>query len=179
MPPSRSSPLRKLGRFVTGCVLLGAAALVAHDNMKVRAWEAWLASKVIATGAHVPTSPVPSAATVWFAIKTTHIGLVITPECTIALLMVPFLVATALIVWSRGRVGLPLTGLLVAVALLVAVNQLRLLGIVWFVQAMGFQNGFYWGHTLVGSMITILGLASSLAAFAYLAVCRGRVPSKE
>jgi hypothetical protein len=31
----------------------------------------------------------------------------------------------------------------------------------------------------VGSMITILGLASSLAAFAYLAVCRGRVPSKE
>jgi exosortase/archaeosortase family protein len=170
--------MSSLAQFVTGCVLIGAAVVVAHDNMKVRAFEVWLASKVIATGAHVPTSPVPSAATVWFAIKTTHIGLIITPQCTIALLMVPFLVATALIVWFRRRVGLPLAGLVVAVGLLVAVNQLRLLGIVWFVQAMGFQSGFYWGHTLVGSMITILGLASSLASFAYLAVCRGRVASK-
>jgi len=50
----------------------------------------------------------------------------------------------------------------------------RLLGIVWFVKEMGFQSGYYWGHTLVGSMITIVGLAGSLATFAYLGVCRGR-----
>ena len=97
-------------------------------------------------------------------IKTSHIGLVITPECTIALLMIPFLIATALIVWMRRRMTLPLVGLGVALLLLVAVNQARLLGIVLFVKEMGFQSGYYWGHTLVGSAITIIGLAGSLAS---------------
>ncbi len=119
-----------------------------------------------------------SLATVWFAMKTTHIGLVITPECTVALLMIPFLFATALLIWYRAQTGWPLLALAVAMCLLVAVNQLRLLSIVWFVQGMGFQSGF-WGHTLVGSMMTIAGLGGTLAIFVYLAVCRGRVARRE
>ncbi len=145
---------------------------MSRESLHVRAFEAWLASRVIALGAKLPTSHVSS--TVWFAIKTTHIGLIITPECTVALLTIPFLVATALFIWYRARVGWPLLALGVAMVSLVAVNQLRILGIVWFVQGMGFQSGFYWGHTLVGSMITIIGLATTLAVFVYLAVCRGR-----
>jgi exosortase/archaeosortase family protein len=172
--PAGSSPAATAARLAVGCGLIALAALVAHEDLKIRSFEAWLAGRVIAAGARVPTTAVPKLATVWFGIRTTRIGLVITPECTIALLMIPFLVATALIVWMRRRVTLPLAGLSAALVLLVGVNQVRLLGIVWFVKEMGFQSGYYWGHTLVGSMITIVGLAGSLATFAYLGVCRGR-----
>jgi hypothetical protein len=69
----------------------------------------------------------------------------------------------------------PVVGLAAALVMLIAVNQLRLLDIVWFVHAMGWGNGFYWGHTLVGSLITIVGLASSLAVFVLVTVRRRKL----
>ena len=174
IPPAPVSPGSRAAGVVVGLGLLGLAIAAGRDTIRIRAFEAWLAGHVIAAGARVPTSAAPRFATVFFAVRSLHIGLVITPECTIALLTIPFLAATALIIWARGRILWPVTGLAAALGLLVLVNQVRLLGIVWFVKEMGFSSGFYWGHTLVGSMITIVGLATSLATFAYLAVGRGR-----
>ena len=61
----------------------------------------------------------------------------------------------------------------VAVALLILVNQLRLVTITWLVRGMGIGSGFYWGHTLVGSLITVVSLACSLAAYGMLLLRRG------
>jgi exosortase/archaeosortase family protein len=155
--------------------LIGLAYLTLRDNERIRDFEAWLAGHVITVAARLPSGNSKNQPIVWFPNKTQEIGLVITPECTVALLMVPFIIATALLVWQRVPLIRPMLGLVLAAVMLIIVNQLRLLGIVLFVKHMGFASGFYWGHTLVGSIITIAGLASSLATFALMAVRRRRL----
>jgi exosortase/archaeosortase family protein len=101
-------------------------------------------------------------------------GLQITAECTVALLLPPFLLMTALAVWLRRKPSAwPLVALAVASGLLLMVNQLRLLAVVWFIQALGMKSGYYWGHTMVGSLITISGLAATLLVYAPLIITRG------
>jgi len=140
-----------------------------------------LASHVIALGGRVSTGHYGgSLAMVWFT-ENAHerIGLVVTQECTVALLWIPFLVATALLVWQRVPVRRNLAGLAVVLVLLLCVNQFRFLVIAWFVLNMGYAGGYYWGHTLVGSIITVVGLAVSVAIFAMLTLRRtGSSPSR-
>jgi exosortase/archaeosortase family protein len=163
-------------RGVISLALAGLAALALHENGQIRVFEAWLASHVIPVGAGVRSGHQPGQPIVWFAANSPRwIGLDITPECTVGLLMIPFIAASALLVWQRVAIIRPVMGLAVALVMLITVNQLRLLDIVWFVHAMGFGTGFYWGHTLVGSLITILGLASSLAMFLVVTVRRRKL----
>jgi exosortase/archaeosortase family protein len=164
---------RSVSRLPVSAALGFLAYLAVRENVRIRGFEAWLASHVIAVGAHVQTGDDAGFQAVWFLAKRTQrVGLIITPECTVGLLMVPFLIAGALLVWQRVPLRWPLTGLVVALGMLIMVNQIRLLTIVWFVKGMGFSSGFYWGHTMAGSIITIVGLATSLAVFAMLAVRR-------
>jgi exosortase/archaeosortase family protein len=160
-------------RLTASAVLAALAGLALHENDRIRVFEAWLASHVIPIGARTHSTFNVGQPIVWFAVSATReVGLVITPECTVGLLMVPFIAASALLVWQRVPLIRPVVGLAAALVMLIAVNQLRLLDIVWFVHAMGWGNGFYWGHTLVGSLITIIGLASSLAVFVLVTVRR-------
>jgi exosortase/archaeosortase family protein len=156
-------------RLPVSVALVALACLAVRDQLKVRDFEAWLASKVIAVGAHVQTGYFRNWQAVWFP-ENPHLrlALVITPACTVALLMAPFLVAAALLIWQRVPLRWPLIAVAVALVMLVAVNQFRLLAIVWFVRGLGYQKGFYWGHTMVGSVITIVGLATSLGVFVVL-----------
>lgn len=156
-------------RLAASAALGGLAYLTLHENIRIRGFEAWLATHVIHVAARVQTGDNAGLHAVWFLEKTERIGLIITPECTVGLLMVPFIAAGALMVWQRVPLRWPLTGLAVALAMLVVVNQLRMVTIVWFVKTMGFSSGFYWGHTMAGSIITIIGLAASLAVFVLLA----------
>jgi hypothetical protein len=57
---------------------------------------------------------------------------------------------------------------------LATINQLRLLTVVWFIRATGTQSGFYRGHTLVGSLMTIAGIAVSLAVCTLIFSRRGK-----
>ncbi|MEP7023086.1 MAG: hypothetical protein ABJB47_04615, partial [Actinomycetota bacterium] len=133
-----------------------------------------LASHVVTLGAHVPTGYWHSIAAMWFAPNPAdQVGLGITPECTVGLLIIPFLLITAVAVWLRTPLRWPLIALVIALVLLVVINQLRLLTVVWFILAMGSHSGFYWGHTLVGSLITIAGIALSLAVYAKILLKRG------
>jgi exosortase/archaeosortase family protein len=166
-------------RLATSLALCGIACLVVRENVRIRDFEAWLSGHIITIAAGLNGGHSFGTPTVWFPTKHAEIGLVITPECTASLLMVPFIAASALLVWQRVPLARPLVGLAVAVVSLIMVNQIRLLGIVWFVKAMGFSSGFYWGHTLVGSIVTIVGLASSLAMFAMLAIRRKEKPLHE
>ena len=156
-------------RLPVSAALVALAYLAVKENLRIRGFEAWLASHVIAVGAHVQAGYFASWQAVWFP-ENAHrrLALVITPECTVGLLMVPFLIAAAFLVWQRVPLRWPLTALAVALAMLIAINQFRLLAIVWFVRGIGFTSGFYWGHTMVGSIITIVGLACSLGVFVVL-----------
>ena len=170
-PPSRSlSPVR-----LAACLALCALALLAFAEMsRIREFEAWLSGLVLTVGAGVPAGSWPGSATVWFApFPPGQVGLVITPDCTVALLIIPFLLVTAAAVWMRAPLRRPLTALAAAVILIVGFNQLRLLTVAWFILGMGTASGFYWGHTLAGSLITVLSLASSLAVYGVVLLRRG------
>jgi exosortase/archaeosortase family protein len=171
-PPERRSLPAKAVRLAASAGLALAAYVVVLENERIRDFEAWLSGHIITIAAGLNAGHGTAPPTVWFPTKTAEIGLVITPECTAALLAVPFIGASALLVWQRVPLARPLIGLGIALVSLIMVNQVRLLGIVLFVKAMGFSTGFYWGHTLVGSIITIMGLAGSLAMFAMVAVRR-------
>ena len=62
--------------------------------------------------------------------------------------------------------------LLVASAALIVVNQLRLVGLFGLIEVLGTKSGYYWGHTMLGSVISVLGGASALMLFGWLATRR-------
>jgi hypothetical protein len=50
----------------------------------------------------------------------------------------------------------------------VLVNQIRVLTLVGLVQWLGVDTGYYWGHTLLGSMVSVFGGAVSIVLFVWL-----------
>src|SRR5580692_1528738 len=155
------------------CVAMAVAA-VAEDG-PIRGLEAWLAGHVIGLLALTTAGSAPRAAVFWFTARQhVQVGMEITPECTVAFLFIPFLLATAWLVWLRPSARAPLTALGTATALLVLLNQMRFLTIAWLVRSMGFSSGFYWGHTWLGSLITVLGLALILGIYSVIAIGRAR-----
>jgi exosortase/archaeosortase family protein len=166
------------GRMLTARIAASAAvaalSLAAiRENMDFRIFEAWLAGHVIGLVTSVRAGAVPGAPIVWFA-SSPHrdLAMYITPDCTVATLTIPFLVGTAWMIWHHSQLARPAAALAIAVILLVALNQLRLLTIACLVLAMGVSSGFYWGHTMVGSLITIFGVVLVFCAYAFVAVGR-------
>jgi exosortase/archaeosortase family protein len=152
-----------------GCI--GLSLVIVKDNERFRDFEAWLASHVVAIGAATVTGHVAGSPMLWFTYKPgLQIGLDVTPECTVALLTIPFLLATAALVWARTSPVNSLVAVTAAATMLMVANQLRILTIVWFIRALGFSSGFYWGHVIVGSAITIFAIVTSLVVFTALAV---------
>jgi exosortase/archaeosortase family protein len=146
--PAAQSSASTLGRLVIAVILLAAAVPVLSESLAIRDFEAWMASRVIALGASVPTGHYAGGlAMAWFLLNPhERVGLVITPECTVAFLIIPFLLATALLVRHRvAPLSRQLTALGVALVLLAMLNQIRLLVIVWIVQAMGYGAAVFTG----------------------------------
>jgi exosortase/archaeosortase family protein len=172
-PGFGESSARRFTRLATAVTLLGLAAAIPFQDGRTRDFEAWLASHVIPV-LGVQAGYLRGSSMAWFAERTDlRIGLIVTPECTIALLICPFLVATALLVWRRAPLVRTLIGAAIATALLEVLNQARLLSIVALVRIMGYPTGFYWGHTMFGSVLLVVGLTAIFALFAFLAVRRG------
>jgi exosortase/archaeosortase family protein len=162
-------------RLAASLLCSGLAVIVFRESRLIRGFEAWLASHVIALGTGAYTGALPARALVWFTSGNQFaIALQVTSECTVALLMIPFLLLTAWLVWMKNPLIWPMTALAAAVTMLIAVNQLRILTIVWFILGMGDQRGFYWGHTVIGTLITIFGLLVTFFVFIMLALRRGR-----
>src|SRR5258708_10027707 len=159
---------------IAGSVLaVGMSAAVIRENISFRVFEAWLAGHVIPLATAIRAGSVPGAPIIWFA-DGPHLyrALLITPDCTVATLMVPFLLVTGWTIWHQARLARPVTAFVLAVSLLIAVNQLRLLAITWLILLMGFSSGFYWGHTMVGSLITVFGMVGVFFASAMAAAQR-------
>jgi exosortase/archaeosortase family protein len=102
-------------------------------------------------------------------------GLIITSDCTSAILIGPVLVAVAIFAFRR-RVP---AGRLFAAAVLVSgmlfvANLLRLGLITWATYHYG-GPGFTWSHVILGSLLTLVAFAGALVALA-LVIGRGSKP---
>jgi exosortase/archaeosortase family protein len=112
--------------------------------------------------------------TVYFGLgSASPLGLTMTPECTSAFLLVPLIaVAAVLIALRPGIARRVLVSLGVAALILIVVNQLRILTLAALVGWLGTNDGYYWGHTMVGSLVSVFGGAIALVLFVWLATRR-------
>lgn len=124
-------------------------------------------------------------ATIWdqavtlFGLGTSHaMGLRITAGCSSALLILPLLlVGAGFMISQRSTIPRILAGTGIGAAVLIVTNQLRLCLIAWFSQQWG-DEGFGWAHTVVGSLLSLVGVAASVTALLLVAMRRQepRVP---
>ena len=114
--------------------------------------------------------------TVYFGLGSANpLGLTMTPECTSAFLLIPLvLVAAALVTLRPAITRRVMVSLGLAALVLIAVNQLRILTLAGLVGWLGTNNGYYWGHTMVGSLVSVFGGAVALVLFVWLATKRPR-----
>lgn len=172
----RAARCRRAG-LMLAAVAAGAAlsALVLRESAAVRVFEAWLSGAVIPALTGLRSGAVPHAPIVWFATgPRRYLGLFISSECTVDPLVVPFIVATAVVAWWQGAVVRPLSALALAAGLLLGMNQLRLLVIIVLTARLGPRTGFYWGHGFTGSLIAIFGAILTFFVYVLIAVRRKR-----
>jgi exosortase/archaeosortase family protein len=156
-------------------VALAVVLVLAHRAYQTA--EIGLASVVL--GLVTPGSVyfAPGREAVYFGLGTTHpLGLQMTPECTSAFLVIPLVLVGAVLIALRPRIsGRVLGSLAVAAVVLIVVNQLRILALAGLVGWLGTDRGYYWGHTMIGSLVSVLGGAVALVLFGWLATReRGR-----
>ncbi|MDQ3578273.1 MAG: exosortase P [Actinomycetota bacterium] len=147
-------------------VTLAALALI-FGNRAYRTAEMALASGILrlvtSSGVHLA----PSRQRVYFGLDgDSPFGLRMSPECTSAFLVLPLLVVGAIMIALRPRItGQVLGALASATVAVIVVNQLRILGLI---DQLGTDRGYHWGHTLLGSMVSVIGGAAALVLFVWL-----------
>jgi exosortase/archaeosortase family protein len=173
-PQAAAGAGARTGQILASVLCCALAAAAVKENYLLRGFEAGLASHVIAFVTSRPAGSIPQTPTFWFTVGPhQEMGLQISAACTVVLMMTPFLIATAFLVWRRSHTVRPVVACVVAIAMLLVVNQLRILTIIMFVLHLGYAGGFYWGHTLVGSLITIVGGSATLVVYGLIAIRRG------
>lgn len=163
------SPHKSVARLVALSLLAVAIGLVlahqAYQTVEIMFAGAVL-GLVTASGVEVNAG----RQTVYFGLGSEHpLGLQMTPECTSAFLLVPLVLVAAVLVSLRPRIARRvLVSLGIAALVLIAVNQLRILTLVGLVNWLGTNQGYYLGHTLLGSMVSVIGGAVALVLFVWL-----------
>ncbi len=159
-----------LNRVIVIALVAGAAGLVlAHRAYRTA--EIVLSGLLLDALGSDGVEVVASRQTVYFGLGSdSPLGLRMTPECTSAFLVLPLLVVGAVMIALRPRIARRvLFALAVASVAVVVVNQFRVLTLVGLVDWLGVDTGYYWGHTLLGSMVSVFGGAAALVAFVWLA----------
>jgi exosortase/archaeosortase family protein len=88
------------------------------------------------------------------------LGLHITNECTVFLLIVPMLfIAGLIILFHRFRIHSVLFGLVLGLIVVTVTNQIRVIGIAWATEHYGVGLGYELSHKFVGSVLAILGFS--------------------
>ncbi|GGS43381.1 exosortase P [Actinokineospora fastidiosa] len=170
--PRRPAPHARLAVVVLGAL---AAALVI-GNRFYRTAEMVLASGILrlvsGDGVHLAAH----RQTIYFGLGSdTAFGLRMSPECTSAFLVLPLLVVGAVMIALRPAITRRVVvALAVAAAAVIAVNQLRVLTLVGLIDWLGTDRGYHWGHTLLGSMVSVIGGAAALVLFVWLSTRRAR-----
>ncbi|MFF5794687.1 exosortase/archaeosortase family protein [Paeniglutamicibacter sp. NPDC012692] len=141
-----------------GLLLAMLVSLLAHEH--VRRVEARIAGWAIETFMDVGTYMEPYGTYLTIGAGTQHIfTLDVTFACSVVLLTAPLLLVAALLLFSgRGSLSLTIPAALVGVAILVAINTLRIM----LIAALTRENnldGFALAHTVYGSLLVLIGLA--------------------
>jgi exosortase/archaeosortase family protein len=168
--PRTTSPQATFGsRALVGTLVVLAIALIIM-NRAYRTGEMALASGILRVITSSGVYLAPQRQTVYFGLGTDHaFGLQMSPECTSAFLVLPLLVIGAIMISLRPRIAGRVTGALALAAVaVILVNQLRILTLVGLIGWLGTDRGYYWGHTLLGSMVSIIGGAAALVMFVWM-----------
>ena len=112
-----------------------------------------------------PAVAEPSAPIIWFGLGSPGaFGLVITPDCSSALLIAPLcLLSVALLIPRKLAVDRVMKALMVAAVILVAGNLTRIGVIALAIRMAGIGTGYQVGHMVLGSLISITCIAVSLS----------------
>lgn len=161
-------------RLTAAALLLGLTVALVVFQQEYRHFEAVLASQLFSNGG-VQAYAQPDSGVVIFQLANHKVfGLEISPECSSAFLIAPFTAIGAAMLWRRrlhpGRVA---AGLALVTLLLVAANQLRVAMIAGLIDGFGLQEGYKWGHLVLGSLLSIVFLAGSLVLLLWV-VASGR-----
>jgi exosortase/archaeosortase family protein len=163
-------------RALAAVLVLGAVALIVWQRA-YRTVEMTLAGGLIRLFTSDGVYVAAQRQSVYFGLGgDTPFGLRMSPECTSAFLLLPLLLVGAVMIVLRPRITRQVIGALgIAVVALILVNQLRLLMLVGLIDWLGTDRGYYLGHTMFGSLISVIGGAAALVVFVWLST---RAPKK-
>lgn len=166
-------------RLFAGLSCVAAAMMVASEA-RYRGFESRLAAGAVHQLLGYSAVAVTDRQTFFFAFDSggsRHmLGLDVSLGCSSVFLLAPMLMLTGILAAYSAK---PLFGLgvaaMAAAAVIVGVNLLRLVMIAALMVWWGVQTGFGWGHTLFGSILTLVGLTAASAVY-YVIVARGNRP---
>lgn len=161
------------GRILAIAVLAGIAVLLLVFQYQFRDLEAAAAARLY--GTLTPTLAAPGAPIVWFGLGGPGaFGLVITPDCSSALLIAPLCVlGIGLAIPRKLALRRVCVGLAVAAALLVTGNLARIGLIAMMIRLCGIGTGYQLGHLILGSLLSVVCIATSLTVLILIITGRG------
>jgi exosortase/archaeosortase family protein len=170
--PSQSG--QRALRVVAAGVLCGIALSLMIYQYQFRHLEAVVAAHIYRL--FTPVLAASRAPIMWFGLGTSAAyGLEITPDCSSALLIVPLCgLGMLLLIPRRLAVSRIAKALIAASVVLVAGNLLRIGIIAIAVRLGGLGAGYQLGHLILGSIVSIIGIAISLTLLTVILVRRGR-----
>jgi exosortase/archaeosortase family protein len=168
------TPLVSRGRIIAIAALAAIAISLMVFQYLFRHLEAEAAAHIY--NVVTPTLAASRAPIIWFGLGTTGaFGLVITPDCSSALLIAPLCgLGMALMVPRRLPVRRVARALAVAAAVMVTGNVLRIGVIAIAIRLEGISTGYQVGHLVLGSLISIVFIALGLALLALILIRDGR-----
>ena len=169
---ARSRPATMRIRLVFMAVLAGIAVLLVAYQYQFRDLEAVVAARVCSV--ITPTLAAPGAPIIWFGLGTSNgFGLEITPDCSSTLLIAPLCVlGIGLMVPRKLSLRRVWAGLAVAASLLVAGNMARIGLIAEMIHLYGIGTGYQLGHLVLGSLVSIACIATSMVALTLIVTGR-------
>jgi exosortase/archaeosortase family protein len=159
-------------RIAAISVLAAVAVTLVVFQFTFRIAEATLAATFFRL--FTPVLAASRAPNIWFGLGTAHaFGLVITPDCSSSLLLVPLCgLGMLLMIPRRLNVGLVIRALIVAAAVLVVANTLRIGVIALCCRFWGLGVGYQVGHLVLGSLVSIVGIGLSLVLLTAIVASR-------
>lgn len=159
-------------RIAAAGVLGGTALSLLIFQYQFRHLEAAAAARLY--GLFTPVLAASRAPIIWFGLGTSSAyGLEITPDCSSALLIVPLCVLGMLLMIPRRLAVSRVTkALAAAAAVLIGGNLLRIGVIAAAVRVGGTGTGYQVGHLILGSIVSIICIAISLALLTVILVSR-------
>lgn len=177
MAISTPAPTRwaRLSRVSLAAAFAGTAVAAVVFNTAVRAAEVQITGLAVRPITDGLTTVAPKFAALWWGLGTDRpFGIRVAPECSAAFIIAPLLLVAAAFALLGGRHSARrlVSVAAVTVALVVAVNSLRLVVIAWSTWQWG-DSGFRWTHTVGGSLLSTVGFGLAMVGFIWMLSGKG------